>query len=320
MNTRFIAGLILALFCLFYLVAGITNIDPGEVGILIKKVGTNRGMQKITMDTGIYWNEPFQYDVVVYDGRRKQYKPDKPITAQSKDGQPIAVDVRLEIGLIDDLVPRLHETIGPNWFDRVIYPELHSAIRDGTAEHESEVIYTAIGRQAINLAVQDSLTAKGLPYGISIDVNLRDLSFINQDFVNTIEQKAKEAQNVIIAERKAEAAVHAANAVINAAEGAKQKAIKESEAEREKLRLQGEGERLKQEETAKGILAIKQSEAEGARLMVAAFGSGDVYASVRWAETLGANVQVLGYPLGAEGTMGLFAPDGVLSKALQLPK
>ena len=314
---KFTSAMVIIALTGLYFFSGLADVDPGEVGIKVKKIGANKGMQDDTLDTGLHWVEPFKYDVITYDVKIHQYDV-QDLPAQSKDGQPISVDASLEIGLSDNLVPQLHEQVGRDWFERLIYPAMRSTVRNKTSEHLSDAIYTAKGRNAIQLAVEEVLIAKAAPYGINIRVNLRALEFTNNDFIKTLENKAKEAQNVIIATRQAERAEQDAIKVANIAEGEKQKSIKQAEAEREKLRLEGEGQRLKDEEIAKGNLALKQAEAEGSRLQVEAFGDGATYASVRWAEMLGPNVKVLGYPLGAPGTTGLFNVDGVLGQALKV--
>lgn len=303
-----------------YLMAGITSISPGEVGIKIKMLDmfgdAPMGMQQETLDTGVYWIEPIAFDVSVYDVRQKQYE-DKltGMESQTKDGQPITVDISLEIGLVDAKVPYLHEKVGRNWFDEVVYPALRSAVRNNTTSQDSDVIYTAMGRAEVQARIQSILESHLSKYGITIFVNLRDVNFTNTAFIATLEKKAQESQNVIINERQALAAEHTAIKMANLADGEKQKRIKAAEAQREELRLQGEGERLQKEEQAKGILAIAQAQAEGTRLQVNAYGSGKTYASVKWAEHLGPNVKVWGVPTGTPGTSTLMDLNGLVQGA-----
>ena len=313
----FISGIMVMLGLAAYGLAGITLVEPGEVGIKIKNLGENRGMQPDTLGTGIHWVEPIQYDTVTYDTRLKQQVIDN-LPGQSKDGQDLHIDVSLEIGLADGNVPFLHESIGRNWYEQVIYPAVRSSIRNESSRHLSDEIYTGKGRTLLQQGIQDTMDEKGKQFGILININLRGLSFTNQDFIATLENKAIAAQNVIIEERNAEKAEYTALQSANIAEGEKQKKIKQAEAERERLKLVGEGQRLRDEEKAKGILALKKAEAEGNRLQVQAFGDGSTYASVKWAEHMGPNVKVLGYPLGAPGTTGLFNVNGVLGNALKI--
>lgn len=308
---------LLVVLLLLYGMAGITDIDPGEMGLQVKKIGTNKGILSETLDTGLHWVEPFRYDVVIYDTRVKQYDL-KEMVSNTRDGQPITVDVSLEIGLIDKEVPALHERIGHNWYEQMVFPALRASIRNTTTYHLSDIIYTADGRRDIQNRVQDELREHVSGYGIKIAVNLRDINFKNTDFIAALEEKAKAAQRVVIEQRNAEAAAQSAIKVTNIAEGEKQKRIKAAEAEREELRLQGEGERLQKEEQAKGILAIAKAQAEGTRLQVLAYGSGLTYASVKWAENLGPNVKVWGVPTGAPGTNTIIDLNGLVKGAFNL--
>jgi len=304
--------------------SGITTINPGEVGILIKMVGSDRGMQNTTLDTGFRWVNPLTYDVATYDVKYKQYDMSN-TTAETRDGQPILLQLSFEIGLEDSKVPQLHETVGRKWYEEVVYPRARTAVRNATSAQVSEDIYTSDGRKAIRDAVQAELEPLR-EKGILLSTNVRSLQFANQAFVATLERKATADQLEEIERREAKAAEQAAIKLANVAEGQKQKVIKEAEAEkerkirlaeaqREELRLQGEGQRLQQEEQAKGILAIAQAEAEGTRLQVQAYGGGETYANVKWAENLGPNVKVWGIPTGSPGTTNLMDLNGIVKGA-----
>ena len=322
------AGAFLALVCFGVLfgLSGLTKIEPGEVGILVKLIGSDRGMQEETMDTGFRWVNPITYDVEIYDVRFKQYDMLK-TTAETKDGQPILLDLSFEIGLADGKVPQLHETVGKGWYKEVVFPRARTSIRNATSAQVSEDIYTAEGRAAIRELVQSDMDSL-MDRGFIITTNVRNLQFANSAFVATLERKAQADQLEEIERREAKAAEQAAIKVANVAEGAKQKVIKEAEAsnarrileaeaQREELRLEGEGLRLKQEEEAKGILAIAQAQAEGTRLQVNAYGKGETYASVKWAEHLGPNVKVYGIPTGSPGTTNLMDLNGIVSGAFK---
>ena len=290
--------------------AGLTDIDPGEVGLKIKMIGKDKGMQDDTLDTGMHWINPVTYDIATYDTRLKQYTLED-VASTTKDGQPVLVDLSLEIGLMDKGVPNLHETVGKNYFDQVVYPATRSAIRNNTSKQLSDGIYTGEGRALVQEGIAEFLKPKLAEKGIIVEVNLRDISFSNAQFVQTLEQKAMAQQQVLIKERNAKAAEHEADRMENIADGKKRVRVKQAEAKKEELRLEGEGEKLKQEEVAKGILAIAKAKAEGTRLQVNAYGSGETYASVKWAEHMGANVKVYGFPTGATGTASVMDLNGV---------
>ena len=320
MNPLIKIGAVIAavVILILYGISGITSIDPGIVGLKIKMLGSDRGKMD-TISIGTTWIEPFSYDVTKYDARTKQYPEEKEIPSGTKDGQPVIIDASLEIGLDSTKIPTLHTRVGSDWYTRVVLPAFRAEMRNAPASYLSDEAYTGIGRRAIQEQVQANLAKRYTEDGIRIVVNMRALQFTNKDYVNTLEEKAKAAQKVIIEQRNAEAAAQSAIKVANNAEGEKQKTIKGAEGEREKQRLEGEGERLKKEQQAKGILAIKLAEAEGARVLTAAYaGAGARYvAQIEWARNLGPNVKVWGVPTGAPGTSSLMDINGILQGAFK---
>lgn len=307
-----------AIFILIYAFAGMTHVNPGETAILIKNIGAGSGMQQKVLSTGTHWIEPFSYDVETYDTRLKQYPLDD-TDASTKDGQPIQVDVSLEIGLVDSRVPTLHSQVGPRWFEQVVMPSAIAALRQATASVLSDQVYTGAGRSEVQKDAEETLKKKYDELGIRIDFNVRDIQFTNKQFVATLERKAEATQKEIIEERLAKAAVQEAIKITNTAEGQKQKRIKEAEAGREENRLQGEGQRLLKEEEAKGNLALAKAEAEGVRLKREALegSGGDRLVQIEWARNLGPNVKVWGVPTGAPGTHSLMDLNGILQGAFK---
>lgn len=310
---RFILGGAAALLFSGYLVAGITNIELHEAGIAVDMLGNDKGTT-IELGTGLQWIEPFEYDVFTYNIRAEQYEM-KTVSAETNDGQPIAADVSFEISLIPGSITSLHKNIGPNWYEQVVYPAAREAIRMNTAGVSSDEIYTQKGKSAVVAGIEKDLSILS-DRGINVFANLRKVSFVNQDFVTNLEQKATAAQKEIIEKRLAAAAKETAIKMENLARGEKLERIQRAEANKEEKRLEGEGERLRLEEEAKGILAVKKAEAEGTRLQVKAYGEGSYYAQVQVAEALGDNFQVWGVPTGAPGTTSLIGIDKLVGKAL----
>ena len=310
-----IAGVAAISIGLIYGAAGITDIAPGEVGLEIKMIGSDRGIKKETLNTGTRWIEPFTIDVVTYDTRKKQHTVTD-MNASTQDGQPIQVDISLEVGLNDKNVPYLHENVGRNYFNQIVYPALRSEVRNATSQLKSSLVYTGKGRQHIQEAVLKTLSTKFATYGIDIDVNLRDITFTNADFVGALEEKAVATEREVIKKREAAAAEQEAIRVANIAEGIKQQDIKRAEAKSRAAALEGIGLRKKLEQEAKGNLAIAKAKAEGTRLQVQAYGSGKTYASVKWAENLAPKLKVYGIPTGAAGTTSLMDLNGMLQGKL----
>lgn len=312
---RIIAAAVATVVVFLYGVAGLSSIEPGEVGVLVKNIGADRGVQAQPLGVGLNWVEPFSYDVKTVDTRIYQYRIED-MMAGTKDGQPVSIDVSLSIGLDAGRVQSLVQNVAADWYEEIVLPKARGTIRTATGSVLSDAIYTGAGRVLVQDAIQADL--KGLDsYGIRVEVNVRDIEFTNEDFVNTLEAKAKAAQQEEIQRRLAAASAQEAIKVANIAEGQKQKAIKEAEANREAQRLAGEGKRLRSEEEAKGNLALALAEAKGIEAKNNALegSGGERMVQLEWARQLGPNVKVYAVPTGSPGTASLLDLNGVLKGA-----
>ena len=300
---------------LIFGMAGITDIAPGQGGVQIKMIGSDRGTQSEVLSTGTRWVNPITYDIAEYDTKKKQFTIQN-MTAATKDGQPINIDISVEIGLTMNKLPYLHEKVGYEYFDQIVYPALRSSVRNATSGQKSSLVYTGEGRKFIQDSVLAAMSGKFTDYGIVVDVNLREVTFTNADFVAALEQKAVATEQEVIKKREAAAAEQEAIRLANVAEGVKQQDIKRAEAKSRAAALEGIGLRKKLEQEAKGNLAIAKAAAEGTRLQVMAYGSGKTYASVQWAKSLGPKLTVYGIPTGAPGTTSLMDINGMLQGKL----
>jgi regulator of protease activity HflC (stomatin/prohibitin superfamily) len=301
-----------------YSMAGISSISPGEVGILIKNVGDNRGMQKEVLHTGMHWVDPWTYDVVTYDARQRQMEEVNDLPAQTGDGQPVTVNFSVQLGLQSELVPVLHEQVGPDYYTQVVHPAIIQVVKNKVPSKKSDEVYTSAGREGIEQAINDEMKARFAQYGITTIINLKDLPFKNGDYVKILEAKAKATQQIDVETRLASAAIQESIKKANSAEGVKQQRIKAAEAQREEQRLSGEGTRLRQEEEAKGVLAVATAEAKGTELRRLALSGagGENLVSIEWAKNLGPNVKVYAVPTGAPGTTSLMDLNGIMQGAL----
>lgn len=316
--TAVAAAVVLGIGGAVYGVAGYTEIDPGFRGLLFKQLGSERGMQKEQLRPGTTWVDPIFYDVIVYDTRSRQ-KLIEDMPAGTADGQPIQVDLSVEISLKGDNLPQLHDQIGKDYYQQVIYPKLRSGIRNIAGTVKSDDIYTGEGRLVIQNTLQKLMQDRLTPVGILIQVNLRDVQFVNAEFVRTLEKKAIAGQQEEIERRNAAAAQQQAIRVANIAEGEKQKRIKAAEAGAEELKQQGIGQRELKQQNALGILAEGEAKAKVIELKNNAMAGpgGDRIVAIAWAENLGPNVKVWGVPTGAPGTASMMDLNGLLNGAFK---
>lgn len=318
--SKLIAGGIGLVFLTLYALGGITHIDPGEVGILVKNLGSDTGMQKETLSIGTHWVEPFLYDVVVYNARCRQMQEEpEELSAGTADGQPVLVDFTIQLCLNAQQVPELHQQMGQTFYDGVVHPAIIKTVKDHVPSEPSDVIYTAKGRLNVESAINEEVDRRFGKDGVRVEINLRDIKFTNEKYVAILEEKARASQQVEVNTRKAQAAVQEAIRVANEAEGKKQARIKAAEAQKEEQRLAGEGGRLAKEEQAKGILAIALAEAKGVEAKREAYDGpgGERLVQIAWAENLGPNVKVWGIPTGSPGTTNFMDLNGVLKGAFK---
>lgn len=314
------AAAFLVVFILIYGLAGFTTVAPGEYAIVIQQFGENKGVQDEGLSVGTHWVDPTLNDVEVYDTKAQQYSLE--VGASTKDGQPVTVHVSLEISLDASMVKDLHSLIGRDYYNRVVEPAARASIRDALPTQLSDEVYTDEGRRFIQDSIIADMVEKQVgSRGIITSVNLQEVRFTNDDFLNILEAKAGAAQQEEIERRNALAAEQKAIAVENTAEGEKNRRIQLAEAGKEELRLEGEGQKLRDEAAAAGRLALAKAEAEGRQLLVNAYGGGAAGAAtvvgIAWAENLGPNVKVYGVPTGAPGTTTLVDLNSVLQGALK---
>ena len=126
-------GVILAPFML-------VTVPSGYVGVLWKRFGggtvlnpnllKNEGM-RITLP----WNQVFLYDLRLQSVTQSY-------NAISRDGISLTASINIRFRLKRDSVPQLHQSIGPNYIDTLIAPEIGNRTREVMAGYTAEDIYS----------------------------------------------------------------------------------------------------------------------------------------------------------------------------------
>jgi regulator of protease activity HflC (stomatin/prohibitin superfamily) len=126
-------GVILAPFVL-------VTVPSGYVGVLWKRFGggtvlnprllKNEGM-RITLP----WNLVFLYDLRLQSVTERY-------NAISRDGISLTASINIRFRVKRDSVPQLHQSIGPNYIEALIAPEIGSRMREVMAEYTAEDIYS----------------------------------------------------------------------------------------------------------------------------------------------------------------------------------
>lgn len=130
------------------LVGSVRIIPPGYVGVqvLLGKV------QGKILSSGIHLVIPI-VDVSKMSVRTQEYtmssmreeglrKGDDAITALTKDGLSINLDLTVWFKLIDTEAGIVYETIGPDYIDKIVRPAIRTAIRDAAVNYNVTEIYS----------------------------------------------------------------------------------------------------------------------------------------------------------------------------------
>lgn len=167
LRSRFLR-IVIAVVVLILLLASTTSIPTGNVGVLTL-------FGKVTGDIlpeGIHLINPLKSvtKMSVQTQSRKESA-----SVPSKEGLMLSLDTSLLFRLDRDKSAQVLQTVGEDYVEKVVEPELRSAIRGATADHSANDLYTN-GRELIQQQIKADLSAKLAPRGVIVeDILLRDV-------------------------------------------------------------------------------------------------------------------------------------------------
>jgi regulator of protease activity HflC (stomatin/prohibitin superfamily) len=118
----------------------LVTVPSGYVGVLWKRFGggtvldprqlRNEGMRFI-----LPWNTLFLYDLRLQSATETY-------NAISRDGISLSASINIRFRLKRESVPQLHQSIGPNYVEALVAPEVGNRMREVIAEYTAEDIYS----------------------------------------------------------------------------------------------------------------------------------------------------------------------------------
>jgi len=118
----------------------LVTVQSGYVGVLWKRFGggtvldprqlKNEGLRFIWP-----WNKLFLYDL-------RLQSTTQTYNAISKDGISLSASINIRFRLKRDSVPQLHQTIGPDYVEALVGPEIGNRMREVIAEYTAEDVYS----------------------------------------------------------------------------------------------------------------------------------------------------------------------------------
>ena len=126
-------GVILAPFML-------VTVPSGYVGVLWKRFGGGtvldpRKLKNEGMRITLPWNRVFLYDL-------RLQSVTETYNAISRDGISLTASINIRFRLKREAVPQLHQSIGPNYVQALIGPEIGNRMREVIAEYTAEDVYS----------------------------------------------------------------------------------------------------------------------------------------------------------------------------------
>jgi len=118
----------------------LVTVPSGYVGVLWKRFGGGTVLDPRRLkDEGMRiispWNVVFLYDL-------RLQSVTESYNALSRDGISLTASINIRFRLKRDAVPQLHQSIGPNYIQALIIPEIGSRMREVITEYTAEDVYS----------------------------------------------------------------------------------------------------------------------------------------------------------------------------------
>jgi prohibitin 1 len=171
-NPRFIfrgLGLAILIFvAVIFLFASIAKVESGHVGVLTL-FGRVTGE---ALPEGIHMVNPFKVNNEMTI-RTQEIK--ESASVPSSEGLVINLDTSLIFHLNSQKAANVFQTIGPNYIEVVVEPNLRAAIREATAAHTANALYTG-EREMVAKQIRDQLASLLSSRGFVVEsILLRDI-------------------------------------------------------------------------------------------------------------------------------------------------
>ena len=216
-NRFFVISVVLAILLIYFAFNSFLTIQAGERGVLFERFSGGLDKENI-YDPGFHLVAPWNA-MYVYEVREQQIS--EPLEVLSSNGLTIGTDVTVRIAPQVDKIGELHETFGREYVERLVKPEIRSAVREVIGRYTPEELYST-KRAEVTTSIQESLEKALSDNYINLQATLiRDIELPDrvkaaieqkleaeqeaQRYVFLLEQERLEAERKIIeAEAKAE--------------------------------------------------------------------------------------------------------------------
>ncbi len=225
-----------ALALLFLIPRCLIVVQPGYEAVIFNRIV---GTEMTPRGPGIHFLLPVVQFPVLYDVRTQTYSMasqsedrasqfNDSLTALTADGQRVDLDISVRYRLEPSQVPKLHQTVGPDFLGKIIRPASQAVVRNVIARYSAIGVYSD-QRGEIQETIKEELGILMAKEGILLQgLLLRNVEF-SVEFQSAIEAKQ-------IAEQEKEREVFR----VEQAELTKQRMVVKAEGEAQSIQLKGE--------------------------------------------------------------------------------
>lgn len=162
-------ALVVVVIVVILLFASMAQVDAGEVAVmtLFGKV------QNDILDAGIHFVNPFS---VKHQMSARTQELKESASVPSSEGLVVNLDASLLFHLDRNKAPDVYQRLGENYVENIVEPTLRSAIREATASHTANALYSS-EREKVAAEIYSTLISELPPRGIQPEqVLLRDIN------------------------------------------------------------------------------------------------------------------------------------------------
>src|SRR5581483_3206932 len=152
---------IVALLIIILLFASVAKVDAGHVGVLTL-FGRVTGE---ILPEGIHMVNPFKINNQM-SVRTQEIK--ESASVPSSEGLVMNLDTSLIYHVNPDKAADVYQRVGPNYMSVLVEPNLRAAIREATASHSANALYTG-EREMVAKQVYEQLVSKLAERGITVE-------------------------------------------------------------------------------------------------------------------------------------------------------
>jgi prohibitin 1 len=182
-------AIVAAIAVVIFLFNCTTRVETGHVGVLTF-------FSRVTGETlseGLHLINPLKS---VHEMSVQTQTIKETANVPSNEGLILSLDTTLQFRLDATKAADVFQKIGRDYVDKVVEPNLRSAVREATASHSANALYTGAREEVAN-SIQEQLTAVLAPRGIYVErVLLRDIQ-LPAMLKSSIEAKQQAEQDAL---------------------------------------------------------------------------------------------------------------------------